>query len=115
MDFPINQIPDKQKTFAFAGIPILNRRKPYNPSRLLCFLLPDLRIAGNLPIHLLIDIRNQILQTHDTALTGLKRLPILAVHGSEHEMNHGGVFLYIAGLFGHPEYLDKMQLLAFCR
>ena len=45
--------------------------------------LGNLRILRNLLIHLLIDISNQVLQTHHAALAGLEGLAVLAVHGTK--------------------------------
>ena len=48
-----------------------------------CFLLRDLGILRDFLIHLFVDIGNQVLQTHNAALTGLKGLAVLAVHGTK--------------------------------
>ena len=53
-----------------------------------------------------------MLQTHHAALSGLKRLAVLAVHGSETDVDHRGLRFYITGLLRHTEYLLKVKLLA---
>ena len=59
------------------------------------------------------DLLNQLFQTHDSALTCLKWLSVLSVHGAEAQENHGGIFLHNTCLLSHPEYLLKVHSLAF--
>ena len=47
-----------------------------------------------------------------TALSGLKRLAVFTVHGSETDMDHRSFRFYITGLLRHTEYLLKVKLLA---
>ena len=52
-----------------------------------------------------------MLQTHHAALSGLKRLAVLAVHGTKADVDHRGLRLYIAGLLCHTEHLLEVKLL----
>ena len=68
-------------------------------------------ILGDLAEHFLIDIRDQMLQTHDTALSCLKRLSVFSVHRTKTKEFQAGLFFYKASLACAAEHLDEMHLL----
>ena len=79
---------------------------------LFCLLRRNLRILRDLLVHLLVDVRNQVFQTHDAALTGLEGLAVLAVHGAKAQEPKLCLRLYDSRLLRTAEHLDKMHLLA---
>ena len=68
-------------------------------------------VLHDLLIHFLVDLADQPLQTHDPAFSGLKRLAVLTVHGSEPYERKLCVLRHQMSLLGAAEYLDKMKLL----
>ena len=72
----------------------------------------DLGIGADLGEHLRIDVRDQGLQTHNTALAGLKGLAVLAVHGAETDVDKLCVRADKAGFSCRAENLCEVQLLA---
>ena len=70
-----------------------------------------LMVIHNLPVHFLIDAGNQLLQTHNAALSRLEGLAVLAIHGAEAQERQLCLRFYQPGLSGAAEHLGKMQLL----
>ena len=93
-------------------IGIFKCRQTDNLRRACHLVRRNLLLLLNLLIYLLIDILDQVLQTHNTALTCLERTTVLAVHRTEAQEDHRRIFFDDARLLRHTEYLDKMKLLA---
>ena len=64
-------------------IGIFKCRQTDNLRRACHLVRRNLLLLLNLLIYLLIDILDQVLQTHNTAISGLEWLTILTVHGTE--------------------------------
>ena len=99
-------------------ISILDSCKRYHPGSLLGFLVTDIEILflllvlRNLLEHLLIDLIEEIFQTHNATVSGLKRLSILTVHCTESDMGQLYIISDKSGLSCTAEYLDKMHTLS---
>ena len=94
-------------------ISIFDCGKAYQLCRLACLCLIDLMVLRNLTEHLFIDICDQMFQTHHTALTGLKRLAVLAVHCTEAKELQTGILFDQSGLSRTAEHLNEVHLLTF--
>ena len=63
--------------------------------------------------HFLIDICNEVFQTHNTAISCLKRFAVFAIHGTEPKERKLGLRFYKTGLSCTAKYLNEMQFLTF--
>ena len=61
----------------------------------------------------LINVCDQVLQTHNTAFSCLKRFTVFSIHGTETKEGKLGLRIYKTGFSCAAEYLDKGELLTF--
>ena len=64
-------------------VTIFDGCQPYDSCSLFCFFRINLMVVHDLAVHLFIDLTDQILQTHDSTVTCLKRLAVFSIHRTE--------------------------------
>ena len=69
-------------------------------------------VLHDLAVHLLVDLRDQILQPHHAAGPGFEGFAVPAVHGAEAQEFKLCLRFHDPGLSGRPEHLRKVQFLA---
>ena len=94
-------------------IAIFNCCQTYNLSSISCIFITDTSVLYDLCEHFLINIGNQVLKAHNTALSCFERFAIFSIHSTEAKEGKPCVFFHKTGLSCAAEDLDKMKLLTF--
>ena len=94
-------------------ISVLNCCKSYFFRCTSCIFFLYCTVVHDLLIHLVIDLTDQILKTHNTAFSSLKRLTVFSVHCTKSKECKFCLRLYNSCLLRTAEYLNKMQFLTF--
>ena len=96
-------------------ISVLDGGKCHLPRGIRGFFTGDFRIGLNLFPHLLIDIRDERLQTHDAAVPRLERLAVPAVYGSEADVAKLRLLITEAAFLRRAEHLNEVKGLPLVR
>ena len=94
-------------------ISVFDCRKSYDFCCLFCILIFDTAVLNDLMEHFLIDICNEVFQTHNTTISCLKRFAVFAIHGTEPKERKLCLRFYKTGLSCTAKYLNEMQFLTF--
>ena len=96
-------------------IAVFDCGKSYDLGSILCIFIFYTAILHDLTIHFLINICDQIFQTHNAAFSCLKRLAVFSVHGTKTKEGKLGLRFYKTGLSCAAEYLYEMHALTLIR
>ena len=70
-------------------------------------------VLHDLLIHLIVDLADQTLQTHNAALTGLERFSVFSVHGTKADKGKNGIIIHQFCFSCTAETLYEVKLLTF--
>ena len=96
-------------------VTVLQSGKSHRLCHLHGFFLRHFPSLPDLPVHLILRLLHQDIQSHDTAVPGLKGLAVAAVHGAVSQELQLRIRPHQLCLAGTAEYLFKVQFLTFIR
>ena len=94
-------------------VTVFNSRQSDNLCRSSCIRIFYAAVLHDLLIHLIVDLADQTLQTHNAALTGLERFSVFSVHGTKADKGKSGIIIHQFCFSCTAETLYEVKLLTF--